>query len=114
MTSNGVLRQTVNTKAPPNCFWTKQWSHVTQWIRAFFDKTEGEISRVYRMKAYFGKGLPVAIVTDASPWGIGGYLMVNNTAMAYFSTPITTEDERLLKLKIGVNRPSKLCRSSSP
>lgn len=62
----GVLHQTVGAKAPPNCFWAKQWSHVTQWIRAFFNKAEGEICRVYRMKAW----LPVAIVTDALLWGI--------------------------------------------
>lgn len=64
----GVLYQTGATNAPKNCYWTKQWRHVTQWMLAFLERSSGKICRVYRMKAYFGRGLPVAIVTDASPW----------------------------------------------
>ena len=97
----GVLHQTTSTRAPHNCYWTKQWSHVTQWLLAFFERSAGEVCRIYRMSAYFGHGLPVIIVTDASPWGIGGYLMVNNTALAYYSSPVDSFDEKILRLSIG-------------
>lgn len=44
--------------------------------------------------------LPGSIITDASPWGLGGYLMVSSTVIAYFSSAVTQEDESILKLEI--------------
>jgi hypothetical protein len=32
----GVLHCTMNSKAPTNCYWTRQWQHVTHWLMAFF------------------------------------------------------------------------------
>eukprot|EP00435_Cladocopium_sp_Y103_P030056 s3225_g7.t1 len=97
----GVIHCTTGSRAPANCYWTKQWNHVTQWLLAFFAEEPGSVCRVYRVQAYFGRGLAVSIITDASPWGLGGYLMVNNTVIAYFSSAITQQDESILGLKIG-------------
>ena len=41
------------------------------------------------------------IVTDASPWGIGGYLVIADKILSYFSCPLTAEVERVLQMKIG-------------
>ena len=97
----GVLHGTTDSKALRGCFWTKQWRHVTTWLRAFFEKECSSVLRTYRVDSYFGRGLQLAIVTDASPWGIGGYLSANDTVIAYFADAVAPLDERLLSIKIG-------------
>lgn len=41
------------------------------------------------------------MVTDASPWGLGGYLLVYTTPLAYFTSAITELDERMLRVEVG-------------
>lgn len=43
----------------------------------------------------------MTLVTDASPWGIGGYIAVNNTVLAYFADKVTAMDENILHIKSG-------------
>ena len=57
--------------------------------------------REYRVSTYFGEGIRMDIVTDASPWGIGGYLVIADKILSYFSCPLTAEVERVLQMKIG-------------
>ena len=97
----GVLHSTEGTNAPKGCLWNKQWSHVTAWLLAFFEKEKASILRTYRVEAYFGKGIQMAIITDASPWGLGGYLTINNTVIAYYADKVTELDEKLLQIKVG-------------
>ena len=86
---------------PPNCVWTRQWAHVTAWIIAFYQGEAGALVREYRVSHYFGKSIKVRIVTDASPWGIGGYLAMNNTPIAYFSDELCEFDLRLANAALG-------------
>ena len=97
----GVIHSTNNTSAPKNCFWAKQWQHVTTWLLAFFRNEAETIQRVYRVQTYFGHGLQIRMVTDASPWGLGGYLLVNTTPLAYFTSAITELDEQILGVEVG-------------
>ena len=86
---------------PPNCVWTRQWAHVTAWIIAFYQGEAGALVREYRVSHYFGKSIKVRIVTDASPWGIGGYLAMNNTPIAYFSDELCGFDLQLANAALG-------------
>ena len=86
---------------PPNCVWTKQWAHVTSWILAFFKGEAGTLLREYRVSHYFGKSIKVRIVTDACPWGIGGFLAMNNTPVAYFSDELSQFDLELAGAELG-------------
>lgn len=71
------------------------------WLLAFFATESKTILRTYRLDSYFGKGLQITIVADASPWGIGGYVAMNNTVMAYFADKVTAMDEQMLHVKVG-------------
>ena len=51
----GVIHRTTGSHAPVNPYWTRQWSHVTQGLLAFFAEELGSICRVYRVQAYFGR-----------------------------------------------------------
>lgn len=57
--------------------------------------------RTYRVDCYFGRGLQICIVTDASPWGLGGYLTIGTSVIAYFADALTMEDEECLQIQMG-------------
>ena len=46
-------------------------------------------------------GRQVEIITDASPWGLGGYLVVDRKIESYFSSELTTEDLTLFDHERG-------------
>ena len=46
----------------------------------------------------------IDIGTDASPWGLGGWLSVNGTITQYFASPITADDEAKYGHQIGDNK----------
>ena len=109
----GVIHQTADSRAPNNCFWTKQWRHVTVWMREFL-ANEGEgLYREYRLQAYYGHGVRMQLVTDASPWGIGGYLVVNDVIFTYFTSSLTEHDVRVLQLQIGESSAQQIAEALS-
>ncbi|CAK9014935.1 unnamed protein product [Durusdinium trenchii] len=100
----GVIHAKGPSRAPPGCLWNKQWRPVTLWLLAFFANEAYSIQRfqrIYRLQAYLGQGLDLRIITDASPWGIGGVLTINGACVAYFTSAMTKADESLLHLQIG-------------
>ena len=98
-----AARDSELTNAPPNCIWIKQIETTLFWIQAFIHQQSGAISRVFALAAFTGHKAPVEVTTDASVWGIGGYVSVNNVIIAYFSDIITPDDERILKQTRGDN-----------
>ena len=52
----GVVHCTEHTRAPTNCYWSRQWQHVTCWMTAFLAHEGAQLRRIYRVQAYFGKG----------------------------------------------------------
>ena len=97
----GVLHATSNSMAPTNCFWSKQWRHVTVWMEAFLKNEQKDMYREYRLAAYFGHGIRVEVITDASPWGLGGYITADGTILSYYASAINAEDERILGITVG-------------
>ncbi|CAK0822776.1 unnamed protein product, partial [Prorocentrum cordatum] len=89
------------SNAPARCVWRKQIEHVLEWLSAFYAGSAGALCRVHRVDAYFGRGCQVVITTDASPWGLGGYLKIGNAILEYFSSPLTEEDEKQLDTPRG-------------
>ena len=91
------------TRAPENCIWTKQIMSTLQWFQAFLQEEVGEISRTFEFDNLFGHALFMEITCDASPWGLGGWLSVNNKPISFFYDAITPDDERILNHQIGSN-----------
>ena len=48
-----------------------------------------------------GEGRKVVIVTDASPWGIGGWISIDGIILEYFADKITPFDTAVLLSSIG-------------
>ena len=68
---------------------------------AFFAGEMGTMTREYRVSAYFDAGLRVRIVTDASPWGVGGFVALGNTIISYFAEGLDQQDADLANAELG-------------
>ena len=85
-----------NSGLPVGCVWRKQIVSALMWLRAFLKEEQGEISRHFDWDNFFGMAPALEITTDASPWGIGGWISMNNVPIAYYSDSITAFDEEIL------------------
>ena len=72
-----------------------------RWMNAFLIGAAGSLSRIYRLSSYLQEGDRVTIVTDASPLGIGAFLIINGIIKEYAFGPLTKRDEDILRVKRG-------------
>ena len=85
-----------------NCIWTSQISHSLWWFLAFFEMTgAGPISRVFSLCAHLNLGPRIKVTTDASPFGIGGHLVVDTVFIGFFFDWISDLDLQLLGITRG-------------
>lgn len=88
-------------RAPPQCIWKRQILHTLAWIQAFLHDSSGRLVRPFYVESYFGTGVLIEILFDASPWGMGAVLAVSGRYVAYFAAPLTYDDELFFKHSIG-------------
>ena len=87
--------------APTGCVWTKQIADALLWVRSFLLQVPGKLQRKYELNAYLSSSLQVSLELDASPWGLGGVLLIAGRPMSWFASPIATEELLLLNIKLG-------------
>jgi hypothetical protein len=92
------------TNAPTNCIWTRQITRPLSWILAFLRGHAGAITMKYSVAAYHNLGAKVRIVTDASPWGLGGYLSIDDHICAFFATDVPENIAAHLSCTVGSHR----------
>ena len=81
-----------SSSVPPGCVWRKQIQPAMNWFYAFVTGHNGPLQRVFTLDAYLRQGDSVDIITDASPFGLGAWLRINEIPIAYFACPITDFD----------------------
>jgi len=86
---------------PKGCIWTKQIRLSLCWFRNFFRLTDGFIQRDFDLKCYLGVDKSIELVLDASPWGLGGIMLINGTCDEYFSSPLSSLDTSLFQHELG-------------
>ena len=84
--------------APPGCIWTKQITIPLTWIRAFLEGSGGEVERKFRLYQHLRLGTFIRITTDASPWGLGAVLEIDDKIVSYFSDQVQDADREVLSL----------------
>ena len=89
------------TGAPANTIWRKQILQTLVWFESLFLNQPRLIERRFTTAAYLREGTYVEIGTDASPWGMGGWLSVDGRIKEYFASPITSEDVSMYGLDTG-------------
>ena len=92
------------SRAPKNTVWTQQIRHALDWIQAFVMQHEGTLCRTYLLRAYCRTGVKVRIIFDASPFGLGAYLMLDHRIVSWFADDITADDQRLFGFPKGDHR----------
>ena len=96
------------TSQMPHCIYTKQVAVELEFFQKCF-KGEGlKVERFFTIDAFNRTGTVVEIGTDASPWGLGGWLLIDQQLHSYFASPITPEDVAKFGFQIGDNKGQQL------
>ena len=78
-----------------------QFATTTKWLCAFMSGKRGIIERSFDLTAYRNRGERLYIIVDASPWGLGGVLQVDDNIQEYFSSPLDAHDLTRFGFKHG-------------
>ncbi len=57
--------------------------------------------RFFRLDAFRRMGPTIEIGTDASPWGMGGWLAVNGTITQHYACDVSKDDAEIYGHAIG-------------
>ena len=87
--------------APPNTIWRKQIEHALSWLQLFFVEEKDGLERSFTLQEFAATGPCWEIGTDASPWGMGGWLSCDGKIVKFFTCPVTDEDLQVFELQRG-------------
>ena len=74
---------------------------AVKWIRAFLNGVQGNMVRTFAPDMYAGAGPFARMVFDASPWGAGGFLVVDGKCVSWFATKFVEVDEKAIGIQFG-------------
>ena len=80
----------------PGLVWTKQIQLPLDWISTFLQEHNGDLVRTMDVDSHFRRGRKVEITTDASPYGIGGFICIDGQPVEYYAAPTTEDDANVL------------------
>ena len=84
-------------RSKDHLFFVKQLEQPLKWLEAFLSASMEHPVKKYKLD--INKYPKATIVTDASPEGLGGILLVNNRLVRSFSSPVMEEDALALGFK---------------
>ena len=73
------------------------------WLQAFFSGSASGIQRRFDLSAYLRQGVAILIGTDASPYGLGGWISIDESILHHFYCPVSAEDQQVFQLKVGTS-----------
>ena len=79
---------------------TKRIRRALLWFRAFLVGVQGSLERTYPLRPE-SVSRRFHVVTDASPWGIGGVLYFQGSPVSHFSDQLHEEDFRRFQARRG-------------
>ena len=79
---------------------TKRIRRALLWFRAFLSGVQGSLERTYPLKPE-SVSRRFHVVTDASPWGIGGVLYFRGSPVSHFSDQLHDEDLKRFRARRG-------------
>ena len=72
--------------------WVKQIQIELDWSHTFFAGNGPTVERFFSIDGLNCPGAVVEIGTDASPWGLGGWLAIDGVITEYFASQLTQAD----------------------
>ena len=91
--------------------WNSAADIPLRWTQALLEGARGTLIRTYTLAAYLQEGDRYTVVTDASPLGLGAFLVLNNNIEQYVFGPSTEMDEEVLKVKPGGSEGQQIWES---
>ena len=58
----------------------------------------GSLTRIFDIDSHFRRGMKIEIVTDASPWGVGAFIIVNGEPRSWFAVRVEDFDFDIMQL----------------
>ena len=92
------------TNAGYNKIWTKQVAGSLKWLVAFIMRESGEVSRTWSVATHLTPAYDVALVFDASPFGLGAVLYISGLPVAFLMDCLTLHDVKRYGYQIGDHR----------
>ena len=71
------------------------------WLQAFLRRYHGALERRWRFDYDRNQGITITLILDASPFGLGGVLLIDGQIAAWFADALTSHDERTHGHAIG-------------
>ena len=65
-------------------------------MAVFLSWQRGALTRKWNFNEFLNPQAPATLYLDASPWGLGGILVINSQAHSYFACKLTKFDVQLL------------------
>eukprot|EP00435_Cladocopium_sp_Y103_P040827 s1627_g11.t1 len=96
-----ALNTDATSGAPRNCTWTKQIQTPVYWLLAFLHQLRSHLVRRWDVAAFANKGEHVAIMWDASPYGLGAVLILNGVIREYLFDVAQPFEMELLGITVG-------------
>ena len=71
------------------------------WFLAFFDSLKLHLNRTWTLDGFIGAGPCICIVWDASPWGFGAVLLINEHPVEFWADQPGAFETDLLSIIVG-------------
>ena len=88
--------------------WVRQIRQSLIWLVAFMDLRRGAMHKAFHLRHHYNQDAPTRLVFDTCCWGLGATIYVGEIPFAYFSSALTTDDERHFRICIGDNKGQQL------
>eukprot|EP00971_Amphidinium_carterae_P352447 6492599-Amphidinium_carterae.1 len=96
-----VLHHPKPSRAPKGEVWVQQLRPALLWLHALFRTNGNSLRRYLPLKAFQHEGVTVVTDLDASPWGLGATLSINNEVRFALKSAITSFDTEVFGYSIG-------------
>ena len=103
LTSFWAALASEETFAPESCIWTRQISTTLHWLQAFLQRECGHMERIFSIDAFFNRHIALEVTTDASPWGIGGWVSLSGKPLSWFAAEVSQLDALHLQREWGTH-----------
>lgn len=89
------------SSGPSNKVWKRQVEYALSWLEVVFVIQAPGFTRRFSLLDYRSAGPDIEIGTDASPWGLGGWLSRDGSICNYFHCPVIAHDTHVLSITEG-------------
>ena len=98
---HAALSSDAASNGPSGCIWTSQVRNALLWFLAFFDSLKLHLNRTWTLDGFIGAGPCICIVWDASPWGFGAVLLINEHPVEFWADQPGAFETDLLSIIVG-------------